>query len=92
MVDVDEVAVELNVEVAASLYGAVCDGGWCGRADACEDCAGGEGDEGDGAAGKRAWVVFYAEETVEVGLDPGRYRGIAGEIGGGIRLCREFAI
>jgi len=79
MVYIDEVAVQLDVQVARGLDGGVGYGRWCGVCDAREDCTRGKVDEGDGARGKGAGVVLYAEETGEVGLDP------CGDLGGGRR-------
>lgn len=72
MVDVEQVAVEFDVQVARGLDGGVGGGGGGGWGrDAGEEGAGGQCDEGEGAAGEGARVVFYAEEAGEVGLDPG---------------------
>jgi len=79
MVYIDEVAVQLDVQVARGLDGGVGYSCWCGVCNAREDCAGGQVDEGHGARGEGAWVVLYAEETGEVGLDP------CGDLGGGRR-------
>ena len=71
MVDVHEVAVQLDVQVARGLHGGVGDDGGRGRGYAREDGVGGQRDEGDGAAGEGARVALDAEETGEIGLDPG---------------------
>jgi hypothetical protein len=73
-----EVAVQLDVQVARRLHGAVCHGRGCGRRDACEDGSGGQRDEGDGAAGEGARVAFDTEEAGEVGLYPGGDGGASG--------------
>ena len=90
MVDVDEVAVELNVQVARGLHGRVGHGGGRGVRDACKEGAWPEPDERDGPAGKGARVVFYAEETAEVWLHPGGdlRRGSIGQLGRGGVLSR----
>ena len=75
MVYIHEVAVQLDVQVAARLHGAVCYGRGRRVGYACEDGVRGQRDEGDGAAGEGAGVVFDAEEAGEVWLDPGRDGG-----------------
>jgi hypothetical protein len=75
-----KVAVQLDVQVARRLHGTVCHGCGRGTRDAREDGAGGERDEGHGAAGEGAGVAFDAEEAWEVGLNPGRDGG-AGDFG-----------
>lgn len=71
MVDVDKVAVELDVQVGAGLYGAVCTGSRGRRADACECGASRKGYERDGTAGEGTRAVVDAQETCEIWLHPG---------------------
>lgn len=59
------------MQVARGLHGGVGGAGGGRVRDASEEGARGERDEGNGAAGEGAWVVFYAQEAGEVGLDPG---------------------
>lgn len=60
VVDVDEVAVEFDVQVARGLDRRVGDGRGRRVGDAGEEGAGRERHERDGAAGEGAGVVFYA--------------------------------
>ena len=71
MIDVYQVAIQLDVEVLARLDGRVCDG--CGRrvAYTCEESAGGEVDERVRGAGIIAWSFVDAHEACEVRLYPG---------------------
>jgi hypothetical protein len=71
VIDVHEVAVELDVQGGAGLDGGVGDG--CGRGGgyAGEDGACGEGDEAVGGGGEGAGALFDAHEAGEVGGYPG---------------------
>lgn len=70
VIDVNQIAVELDVQVAGCLdrsVGACC---WCRVRDTCEHGVGREADQGDGARGEVPFKMLDTQETSEVRFHP----------------------
>ena len=84
VIDVHQVAVQLNVECFARLHRRVGAFGGCWVGDAREDGAWGEGYEGAAQRCEGTFAVLDTEETGQVGLHPCGDFGGSGWLGGAV--------